>query len=71
MNKKTLSILKKIYFHENGFYNLSLDRIEYKIPTSVTQVDLKLLETIGLKPNNFETFDHDNSFGQIAKTSRK
>lgn len=67
MDKKTLSILKKIYFHENGFYNLTLDRHEHKIPTTVSQADLELLETNGLKPNNFETFDHDNALHRLLK----
>lgn len=67
MDKKILSILKKIYFHENGFYNSALDRIEHKIPTTVSQADLELLETNGLKPNNFETFDHDNSLDRLLK----
>lgn len=67
MDKKTLSILKKIYFHENGFYNLPLDRQEHKIPTTVTQADLELLETKGLKPNNFETFEHDTSLDRLLK----
>ncbi|SDL64444.1 hypothetical protein SAMN04487898_12211 [Pedobacter sp. ok626] len=67
MDKKIYSILKKIYFHENGFYNLSLDRHEHKVPTAVTQADLKLLEINGLKPNNFETFEHDNTLGRLLK----
>ena len=67
MDKKTLTILKKIYFHENGFYNSKLKRHEHKIPATVTQADLELLDSKGLKPNNFETFYHDNSMDRLLK----
>lgn len=61
MDKKVLAILKKVYFHENGFYNTEFDRHEHRIPDSVSQADLALLKDSGFFPNNFETFDHDNS----------
>ncbi|WP_103068698.1 hypothetical protein [Aquimarina sediminis] len=65
MDKKTISILKKVYFHENGFYNPELDRHEHKIPDSVTQSDLNLLKDNDFSPNNFETFEHDNSLDRL------
>lgn len=67
MDKKTLSILKKVYSNENGFYNLPLKRHEHKIPATVTQTDLDVLSSIGLPPNNFETFDHDNALERLLK----
>lgn len=67
MDKNILSILKKIYFHENEFYNSKLKRDEHKIPGTVTQADLEMLDSKGLKPNNFETFDHDNSLDRLLK----
>lgn len=67
MDKKTLAILKKIYHYENGDYNLKLDRLEHKIPATVTQTDLNLLENMELKPNNFETFEHDNALSRLLK----
>lgn len=59
MQKKILSILKKIYSNENRFYNDKISSIEHKIPPSISEADLNLLEANGLKPNNFETFEHD------------
>lgn len=67
MNKKILSLLKKIYFHENGFYNAKLDRHEHKIPESVSASDLDLLKSSGLQPNNFETFDHDSALNRLLQ----
>jgi len=65
MTNKILSILKKVYFHENGFYNIELDRHEHKIPDSISQSDLMLLKENGFTPNNFETFEHDNSLNKL------
>lgn len=65
MDKKIISILKKIYFYENGVYNPELNRQEHLIPATVTQTDLNLLESKGLKPNNFETFDHDHALTRM------
>ncbi|MEP2669679.1 MAG: hypothetical protein ABJH04_11820 [Cyclobacteriaceae bacterium] len=59
MDKKILAILKKVYFHDNGFYNAELDRHEHRIPDSVGQSDLLLLKDNGFLPNEFETFEHD------------
>ncbi|MEI3800674.1 MULTISPECIES: hypothetical protein [unclassified Chitinophaga] len=67
MDKKTLTILKKVYANENGFYNLPLNRHEHKIPATVTQADLEILNSKGLQPNNFETFDHDNALERLLK----
>ncbi|WP_299246796.1 hypothetical protein [uncultured Aquimarina sp.] len=67
MNKKIIGILKKVYYHENGFYNSELDRHEHKIPDSVTKEDLKLLVENGLTPNNFETFEHSSSLQRLLK----
>ncbi len=67
MNKKIIGILKKVYHYENGFYNSDLDRHEHKIPDSVTSKDLSLLIDNGLKPNNFETFEHDDSLQRLLK----
>ncbi|HWV67474.1 hypothetical protein, partial [Chitinophaga sp.] len=65
MDKKILSILKKIYSHENGFYNPTLDRHEHKIPATVTQADLETLRHSGFAPNQFETFDHDHALERL------
>ncbi|WP_407265514.1 hypothetical protein [Tenacibaculum maritimum] len=65
MNKKVMSILKKIYFHENGFYNTELDRYEHKIPSSVNGEALNLLKISGFLPNNFEVFEHDDSLERL------
>jgi len=67
MDKKTLSILKKVYFHENGYYNAELKRQEHTIPATVTQADLDWLDSKGLKPNNFEAFDHDDALDRLLK----
>src|SRR5690554_3891500 len=67
MDKKQLSLLKKIYHYENGFYNSEADRHETKIPADITSGDLHQLENIGLKPNNFETFEHDNALERLLK----
>ena len=67
MNNERIAILKKIYHHENGFYNPDLDRHEHRIPDSVTGEDLNLLSDNGLKPNNFETFEHSNSLKRLLE----
>lgn len=67
MNKKIISILKKVYFHENGFYNATFDRHEHNIPDSVGQLDLDLLADNGVSPNNFETFEHDISLDRLLR----
>ena len=59
MEKKIISILKKVYFHENGYYNSKFDRHEHKLPSSISVDDIQLLKQEGLEPNNFETFSHD------------
>lgn len=65
MDKKIISILKKVYSCENGSYNSDLDRHEHKVPDSVSQEDLNLLIDNGLAPNNFETFEHDSSLERL------
>lgn len=65
MDKKILSILKKIYHYENGFYNPTLNRHEHKIPATVTQADLEMLHNSGFAPNQFETFDHDQALERL------
>ena len=71
MDKKIIALLNKIYFHENGYYNTDLDRLEHTIPSSVAPIDLKLLEEAGLKPNKFETFTHDNALARLLKIKTK
>jgi hypothetical protein len=70
MDKKILSILSKVYFHENGDYNTKLNRLEHKIPDTVSQADLELLDKQGLKPNNFETFKHDDALERLLKLQK-
>ncbi|WP_332002886.1 hypothetical protein [Chitinophaga sp.] len=67
MNKKILSILKKIYSHENGFYNAALNRHEHKIPATITASDLEVLNNSGFAPNQFETFDHHHALERMLK----
>jgi hypothetical protein len=67
MDKKKISLLKKVYYHENGFYNRAFDRHEHKIPSDVSNDDILLLDSVGLKPNNFETFTHDESIERFLK----
>jgi hypothetical protein len=67
MDKKIITLLNKIYFHENGDYNLELDRLEHTIPSSVSTSDLALLKEQGLSPNNFKTFTHDNALKRFLK----
>ena len=67
MHKTIVSILKKIYCHENEFYNSKLKRFEHKIPKNITQAELELLENRGLRPNNFETFTHDDSLARLLQ----
>jgi len=73
MNKKIISILKKVYWHENGYYNSELDRHEHKIPITVSAKDIQLLKEEGLEPNNFETFSHDLALKRFLdlKTNKK
>lgn len=65
MNKKLITLLKKIYSHENGFYNSALNRHDHKIPENISEDDIKLLEQHSLAPNNFETFTHDNALDRL------
>lgn len=65
MDKKQLSVLKKIYHHENGFYNPEAGRHETKIPAGISSGDLSDLERMGLKPNNFETIEHDHALERL------
>ena len=67
MDKKIISLLQKIYHYENGFYNEKFDRHEHKIPKSISNEDILLLENAGLKPNNFETFTHDEAVERFLK----
>jgi hypothetical protein len=67
MDKKVISLLKKIYYHENGFYNDVFDRHEHTIPSDVSNENISLLEKYGLKPNNFETFTHDEAIERFLK----
>ena len=67
MNKTIISLLKKIYHYENGFYNEKADRHEHKIPNNISDEDILLLEKAGLKPNNFETFTHDEAIERFLK----
>ena len=67
MDKKIISLLSKIYHYENRFYNEKLDRHENKIPNNISDEDILLLEKAGLKPNNFETFTHDEAIERFLK----
>jgi len=67
MDKKVISLLKKVYYHENGFYNRTFDRHEHTIPSDISNDDILLLESVGLKPNNFETFTHDEAIERFFK----
>lgn len=67
MNKQIVSILKKVYWYENGYYNEKLDRHEHTIPESVSSADIQLLKQEGLAPNNFETFDHDLALQRLLQ----
>ena len=46
MYKTVVSILKKIYCHENEFYNSKLKRFEHKIPKNITQSDQKMMQEL-------------------------
>ena len=65
--KNIKETLKKIYNFENRFYNEKLDRHEQKIPSNISGEDILLLEKMGLKPNNFETFTHDAAIERFLK----
>lgn len=71
MNNKIISILKKVYYHENGFYNRELNRHEHRIPETVSKEDLELLEKSGYKPNNHETFEHDSTLDALITFKQK
>ena len=71
MNKKIIFLLKKIYFHENGFFNHKLNRHEYKIPETITQEQLDLLTKYDFLPNTFETFCHDSSLDRLIDYKNK
>ena len=67
MDKKLIGILKKVYHHENGFYNSDLDRHEHIIPDSVSSEEMNALIDNGFKPNDFETFEHDSSLERLLQ----
>ena len=67
MDKKVISLLSKIYHYKNEFYNEKFDRYEHKIPNDISDEDILLLEKAGLKPNNFETFTHDEAIERFLK----
>ena len=70
MDKKIISILKKVYHYENGFYNPEHDRHEHHIPESVSQQDLSFLATHGFSPNHFETFEHDDVLDRFVNLQK-
>jgi hypothetical protein len=67
MNKKIQAILKKVYVDDTCLYNAKLERMERRIRPTTVRSDLTLLEDRGLKPNTFETFEHDDALNRFLK----
>ncbi len=70
MDSKIVSLLKKIYFHENGFYNAKEFRNEYHLPDNIAASDLSLLKKSDFLPNNFELFEHDQALDRFLELKK-
>lgn len=65
IEKKIQAILKKIYIEDVGVFNSKHQRIERIIKPTCSKKDFDLLESRGLIPNRFETFEHDNALERL------
>lgn len=65
IEKKIQSILRKIYIEEEGIFNAKRQRIERIIKPTCSRSEFDLLESRGLIPNRFETFEHDNALERL------
>ncbi|MFD0941639.1 hypothetical protein [Pedobacter boryungensis] len=65
IEKKIQSILKKIYIEDEGVFNSKSQRIERIIKPTCSRSEFDLLESRGLIPNRFETFEHDNALERL------
>lgn len=64
MKENIAKILKKIY-EQDADYKKKLDRWEYKIPKTLTEIESEQLKALNLLPNQFETFEHDTTLQRL------